>query len=180
MAYNPLEVANYFLELGRVDGIPIDPLKLQKLLYLAHGWHLATQGEPLLNEAIEAWPYGPVVPSVYHAFKHFGMKPITTRAGRFNGIDFTLAEFPDGCEHQDARAVMKQVWETHKGMSGLALSALSHAPGSPWDTVAAEHGGTPRNARISDDLIDRYFLQQARLNAAAPSKAAPPPEPIFD
>jgi len=61
-------VANYFLDLGLRESIPITPLKLQKLVYFAHGWYLGFTGEPLLNEGIQAWEYGPVIPSLYHDF----------------------------------------------------------------------------------------------------------------
>ncbi len=42
-------------------------MKLHKLLYYAAGWHLGFTGEPLFDEDIEAWQYGPVVPSIYLA-----------------------------------------------------------------------------------------------------------------
>ena len=47
-------------------------LRLQKLLYFAQGWHLARFGRPLFDASIEAWPYGPVVPEVYRAYKEYG------------------------------------------------------------------------------------------------------------
>lgn len=31
-------------------------LRLQQLLYLAQGWHLARYGRPLFEEKIKAWP----------------------------------------------------------------------------------------------------------------------------
>ena len=71
-------VANEFLQLQ--DKNPgsshIDPMKLQKLIYYAHSWSLAVYGEPLIEEDIEAWSWGPVVRSVYLEFKDFGSKPI--------------------------------------------------------------------------------------------------------
>ena len=58
---DPKAVANKFLELGERDGVSdITPMKLLKLVYIAHGWHLAlSEGKkPLVNEASEAWKYG--------------------------------------------------------------------------------------------------------------------------
>lgn len=40
-------------------------MKLQKLLYLCQGWHLAWDAEPLFDAEIQAWANGPVVYDVY-------------------------------------------------------------------------------------------------------------------
>ena len=80
MGYSAFAVANYFLRLGRDSGEEITPLKIQKLVYIAHGYHLAftasdnsPNGLPLVDdEFAEAWQYGPVFPSLYHHFKRFG------------------------------------------------------------------------------------------------------------
>src|ERR1700733_10714172 len=79
MAYDARTVANYFLDLADRDSIAITPLKLQKLVYLAHGWSLAFRSKPLVRQNIEAWRYGPVIPDLYHAFKRFGGSRITQK-----------------------------------------------------------------------------------------------------
>lgn len=73
-------VANYFLDKAREDGVDLSPMKLQKLIYFAHGWHLAIYGEPLIDESVEAWAWGPVISSIYHDFKKYGRDPITSPA----------------------------------------------------------------------------------------------------
>ncbi len=50
-------VANYFLKKAAAEGVTLDPMKLQKLVYIAHGWHLGLLGAPLLRSPIEAWTY---------------------------------------------------------------------------------------------------------------------------
>ena len=39
--------------------------KLQSLVYLCQGWHLAMTGAPLFREPIEAWAEGPIVPELH-------------------------------------------------------------------------------------------------------------------
>ena len=51
-------------------------LKLRKLLYLADMNYVGQTGQRLINEDFEAWDYGPVLPSVYHACKSFGSKAV--------------------------------------------------------------------------------------------------------
>lgn len=55
-------VANHFLELAWSDGTTLNPMQIQKLVYIAHGWHLAITEKPLIHESVEAWTYGPVIP----------------------------------------------------------------------------------------------------------------------
>jgi len=76
MAYPVLEIANEFIERGKKDDELIDLLKLQKLVYLAHGWNLAFRNEPLVRETVKAWKYGPVFPDLYDATKDHGRQPI--------------------------------------------------------------------------------------------------------
>src|ERR1700676_3931940 len=95
--HSALAVANWFLARAAADGKSLDPMKLQKLIYFAHGWSLALTDIPLIEEHPEAWDYGPVIPSVYHEFKLFGRKPITERAKRFEISD------PSGSRYQHLR-----------------------------------------------------------------------------
>ena len=80
MSHDPKAVANYFLDCAKEDGESLTLLKLVKLVYLAHGWHLGLTGDPLIKENVEAWRYGPVVPSIYHDLKIFGNNAITRYA----------------------------------------------------------------------------------------------------
>jgi len=55
-----LAVAAYIIELGILNA-----LKLQKILYFSEKRHLEDYRIPLFHDPIEAWVFGPVVPSVY-------------------------------------------------------------------------------------------------------------------
>lgn len=63
--HNSLAIANYFIELTKNYDNLVSPMKLQKLVYFAHGWCLAHADKPLINEKVEAWQYRPVVSSLY-------------------------------------------------------------------------------------------------------------------
>ena len=62
---SPRPVAEQILWL-RGREIETTPMHVLKLVYLCHGWCLGFTGEALINEPVEAWTYGPVVPTVYH------------------------------------------------------------------------------------------------------------------
>ena len=69
-------IANFFIELANNTGSFVSNLKLQKLVYYSQAWHLALHDKPLFEEDFEAWIHGPVIPNLYHHYKHFGWKPI--------------------------------------------------------------------------------------------------------
>jgi len=137
-------------------------MKLVKLCYYAHGWHLAITNDALLDEAVEAWKFGPVVPSVYHAFKEFGAFAITKRATviepslssgfRIVTPELNLTEFLA----QRASRVIEKVWEKYSPLSATSLSNLSHVEGSPWKVT---YDPNVRNKDIPNDVIKKYFME---------------------
>lgn len=161
--YDSRAVANFFLEAGRREGIRISPMKLQKLVYIAHGFHLAIFDQPLVDQAFEAWPYGPVEPTLFHEFKSFGRLPITRLASVVSGEHLNAPVTPnlddyDNANKENTKALLRQVWNGYKGLSGTRLSELTHQPGTPW-TKSREgmKGGVALSPRIQNKLIRDYY-----------------------
>lgn len=155
--YSSMAIANWFIEnLSRVD-----PLKLQKLIYFAHGWHLALRDQPLIDELIEAWDYGPVVPSVYHEFKAFGNQ-------RIPALGTSIVRKPDGKlllltprilgDDEDAGRFLQKIRDTYSKYTGIQLSTETHKPGSPWAVTRARYPNR-KGADIPDEDIQEYFKQ---------------------
>ena len=164
MAYSAKAVANVLLALGVRDRIDIDPMKLQKLLYYCHGWHLAIEGTALLDETVEAWKYGPVVGSIYREFAEFGNQPITRKATRVNCEDGNAIVVAPRIPLADVqtRAMIDRVWGVYKGYTGGQLSNSTHVPGGPWDQTVSRYGGNPPKGKdIDDEVIRRWFAERA-------------------
>ena len=153
MACEAIAIANYFLDLATRDKRTLDPMKIQKLVYFAHGWYLATRKRPLLIEFVEAWPYGPVIPSLYHEFKRYGTRPIAAKAIAFDGRGEVITPNVYDCDVQD---LLNWVWEVYGSFSAIQLSNLTHDPGSPWDKVYSQNEGR-RGIDIPDEVIQEYF-----------------------
>jgi len=158
LPYKPSHVANSFLVRAKNEGISdVDPLKIQKLIYNLQGWFLATRDAPVIGEQFEAWPYGPVLSSLYHEFKGAGSGPIQGYAKDIDpasGQYSTLMVSPNDTQFTE---VFDRVWERYKSKSGLALSSLTHAPGTPWSLARARG-----NAYLSNDEIKQHFRDLAQ------------------
>lgn len=153
---NTNAVGNYFIRKSLTDGTELTPMKLMKLTYLAHGWHLALSdaGEPLIPEAIFAWKYGPVIRSVYDSFKKYGRNQITVLEPNAEG----QIVFPS----EERNQFLDRIWDVYRQFSGPQLSTITHEPGSPWDIVWNQQGGKSRsNALIPNDTIRDYYRGKA-------------------
>ena len=72
--YNALSVARFIVDYCNSIKSGISNLKLQKILYFVQADFLVStpQHTPCFSDEIEAWDFGPVVPSVYHHYKVYG------------------------------------------------------------------------------------------------------------
>ena len=146
-------VANAFLDLAEEEGVGLTPMKLLKLVYIAHGWTLGLHARPLIREEVEAWPYGPVIRDLYEAVRRFKDRPVTGRVAAPAHDELDATE----------RDLVRQVFDIYGRRSGPALSKLTHLPGSPWArTYSGDFG-----ERISNDLIEDYYQRKALGPAAA-------------
>ena len=169
MPYSAKAVANYFLDLSRRAGKTLDPMQTQKLVYYAHGWHLAITDAPLIDENVEVWRWGPVIPSLYHEFKGFGNGPISGHAHRARmeagKLLLSTPRVEDTAEDDSivlVKAVLNRIWEVYGDFTGLQLSTMTHAPGTPWDETHKRTQGR-KGADIDDDLIKKHFTEQLNI-----------------
>ncbi|MBB3692495.1 Panacea domain-containing protein [Sphingomonas sp. BK580] len=154
MPYSAAKIANEMLAIARERGEELSPLKLLKLVYIAHGWAFPLLEEQLLDEQPQAWQYGPVVPSLYRAISGYRAGPVTR-------------PIPDHDPQQlsaDEHALIRSVYDTYSRYSAVQLSNLTHLPGSPWYEAWNERG---RNAVIGNDRISEHYRQLWRERGAA-------------
>lgn len=158
--YNYKQIANYFIGKSLEDDEPITPMKLQKLIYFAHGWYLALTGEPLLDNKIEAWKYGPVILDLYHELKSFGNMPITYPIIDFDGEEFLTPKV----EENDIREFLDKVWDVYSPYDAFKLSNATHIKNTPWD-ITWKKG----KKIIDNELIKSHFKNKLNPNAAEAS-----------
>ncbi len=162
--YSSKTVANSFLKLAEEHGVTdMSPMKLQKLVYYAHAWFMAYLSESLIEDEIQAWKYGPVIPDIYHAFKRFGNDHITSSAVELSFIDNTLlnitAEVPQ--DDQNAIGMIREVFKTYGRYTPIQLSNLTHSEGEPWKAIYDQYpDDLPSGLKIPDELIDACFKKK--------------------
>lgn len=142
-----LSVAKYIF--NAVEDKHVTPMQLIKLAYIANGYMLGLHGRTLFDEKVEAWRYGPVIPSIYKAVRNFGGNKIEN-----------LDSVTDGEFSPEEEAVMEKVARIYGEYDGITLSSATHRPETPWSMTWKQNKS---NAPISDDLIENFYkgiLQQ--------------------
>ena len=125
------------------------PMHVIKLAYLCHGWMLGIHARSLLSEPVEAWRYGPVVPSIYHRYKSF----------RADAIDTELVDRSRDFD-DDQKNIMLGVVEAYREYEAWMLSSITHKQGTPWEkTYRRGHG---EGAIIPNKLIQKHYEQMAK------------------
>lgn len=158
MKTNALAVANYFIDLSVRDNKPIHLLGLIKRVYIAHGFSLALLNHGLLDprfDKVEAWKYGPVIPSVYHSFKQNGKNNITEKT--------TVMEWDEKKEepkfeipklnNKEDKKIVEIVWKRYIDYTDSELVTLTHIYGTPWCLCYIKD----ENVVIPDILTEDYY-----------------------
>ena len=197
MPFSADAIANYFIDRAKECDAqavpPLTPMKVQKLVYYANGWHLAIKDEPLINEPIEAWRFGPVIHSLYREFKGFGEQPVSRHArnaryceGQIVPYEPSLQdESPDEATRQFVQSLLDKVWEIYSPYTAIQLYVdtddgqipllVRHQYGRGHAWILAS-GGTWRwqmSLPVEDQSHETFWRQLLRaLVAAAPENVS--------
>lgn len=152
VAHSPIAVARYLLTKTEAGQVTVTPMKLLKMVYLAHGWMLGIHGLPLVRGRVEAWQYGPVFPELYHAIKHLGAQPVRVA---------DLPDKPVEAFDPEEKQVMRDAAQQYGPLTAAQLSSLTHAPSSPWELTYRKG---IRHRAIPNELIQFYYGEMMRLH----------------
>ena len=154
--YKAKEIASFYIQL--LNSIPdnyIDNLKLNKILFFAQAWSLVKTGQPIFEDEIQAWDYGPVVPDVYRIYKCCGKSPIEEAEESFDESNLD----------SDELNLLIDVYRNYGIYTGWALKDITHEKGSPWFQVY-EKG---KNRPIPQDMMKAYYSGK-KLDTFDPSQ----------
>lgn len=161
MNSDAIAIANYFVDKANKDNnapYPLTLLRLVKYVYIAYGFAMAILDKIIIDkrfDTVEAWKYGPVIPSVYHSFKHNGNNRIKNKS------IIAISEDEDGelkfitpkVEDKDISMVLDFVWSRYRNKSTSELITLLHKSGTPWH-YCYKPGC---NSEIYDEMTKVYY-----------------------
>ena len=141
--YSALNVAEHIIKRCNEQGRPISNLKLQKILYFVQAEFLVSTGNVCFTDTIEAWDFGPVVPSVYHRYKVYGSASIPYFPARVLGRILT----------RDLQ-IMDEIIDECAKFSASRLVDITHAQ-TPWKKAYRSFSKV-----ITPESIKCYFEEE--------------------
>lgn len=157
--HDPVAIANRFIGLNSSEkGFTL--MQLLKLSYIAHGFKLGLLEEPLSNEFVQAWKFGPVFPSIYDKFKYQISDILITEPAKglnSNGLFESVCSIFTKQEEQ----IIDSVYEIYGKIDGWKLSALTHQEGTPWHKAWYDGGGADgfKWVTIKNEEIKKHFKE---------------------
>lgn len=140
------KLAYWFIVKAEATERQLTPSKLMQLVILASHEYLRDFGEPLMNEAAEAWENGPVLPTLYHEYKEQGFfAPIEHASRRQTPLE------PD----EQLENFLSCIWDKYDKYTARQLVRASMAPGTPWDLTLEEE--PDRHTTIERETILDYY-----------------------
>jgi len=155
MKTNATAIANFFVDLAQMNGKELRLIGLIKRVYITQGFTLAIHNRTALDsrfDVVEAWKLGPVIPSIYHSFKHFKTEPITEPSVILvDGLEFLAPILED----ENVKDIASSVWRRYINYSDSDMINLLHQKETPWGYCYVEG----ENRVIPDDFTKLYYTK---------------------
>lgn len=138
-----ISIANFFIEKSLKEELPIEPLKIQKLVYFAFGFYGQKHNKWLFENPIYNWSFGEVVPELHNLLK--------IEAWQQKGflIKKPLKNAPYSLKNDEKDTLLK-VWGRYKLMRFWDMAEDADKQGLTLEN-------TPPGAELDKDRIIKYF-----------------------
>ncbi|NET05015.1 MAG: DUF4065 domain-containing protein [Symploca sp. SIO2B6] len=148
-----IDIARYFISRAYREYTEVDitNLKIQTLLYYSQSIHLVLYGEPLFEDEIQAWRYGPVCPPAYYFYSEFEAQQLPVPSSS----DLTIIP-------EEVIEILEEVWQHFGHYYTYELSKKTHQE-FPW--LKARKELPPEAASTNPILLDDLkLLGQEKLD----------------
>lgn len=161
--YKAIDVANYILWYANENhkNAMVTALKLHKLVYYVAARYANDFNEFLFEEKIEKWQYGPVTPSVYHAFKGRGYNHISKPAAKFEFTEegFKQVEFDSDAIDAEEKTLFNEVIDQLINKTARYLVEATHREDA-WKNNKQEILGGTRDLPYSLEELKKATIPQ--------------------
>ncbi|WP_284928633.1 Panacea domain-containing protein [Candidatus Phytoplasma sp. AldY-WA1] len=148
---NIFDIANYLIEKAHQENQEINNTRLQKLLYYAQAYYLVNNNkQPLFEEPIEAWDYGPVIPDLYFEFRKFVFNKIV-KSSKATNNQLSIKQ----------KETLNFVLYKYKNKSTNELSKQIHEE-DPWQD-RFENFDFTLNRITNDDLYNYFYKKMKKI-----------------
>lgn len=157
--YKAIDIAHWFVKKAEHEGFTdMTHLRLQKMIYIAHGWMLGLEERRFIDEDVEAWPYGPVIPVLYNQLRFHGNTHITLK-----DLEKLSYKFDD--DFGDDESFLTKIYDVYSKPFGSALIEITHEQGTPWHTATG--GRFLDKCIIPVEIIKEYYKRKSIENQKA-------------
>lgn len=123
-------------------------LRLQKLLYISHMYHIGLTGKDLINEDFEAWRHGPVERKLYFYCKGYGSGYIPDIFLSYEGAKEKTTEL----------FVLQAMHEATYKLKDYMLVSFTHWKEGAWYKVFKKD--KPKGYIITRELIEDEYKKR--------------------
>lgn len=120
-------------------------MRLQKLLYLAHGYHLAVLDEPLINDVFDATMWGPLCYTLHDEISFFGRRNVI-----IDGYDLELPEV--------SGLLVCKVVDLYRDARDGQIDTLIRDRTGPWAKTYNSRLSIIEDVDIKDFFVNRLDL----------------------
>ncbi|MEK7149700.1 MAG: type II toxin-antitoxin system antitoxin SocA domain-containing protein [Patescibacteria group bacterium] len=148
------KITRYLVYKYTFDGDLVTNLKIQKVLYFIYAWFLLNKNKRCFTEKFQAWPIGPVLPSIYQTLKKYGSSPISPDFSKI-----TKGEDVEKLKKELGNSLLETIDEVYKvyGIkSAFELVGLTHNELS-WSRARK---GLDATAKTDKELSDDDIYEQ--------------------
>ncbi len=145
-------IAKYLVFKFYFYGDSITNLRIQKLIYYVYVWYLVLKRKKAFKERFQAWPIGPVLPSIYRDLKSYTAGPINPNYSSIEN-EKNLEELKRNLG-KDLLEIIDKVFEEYGRMSAFDLVNLTHSE-LPWRSARK---GLEITEKSSNEIKDSDIL----------------------
>ncbi len=178
MTYSAKAVANWFIDRAVRQQSDLTLPRLQKLIFMAHGWSLALLDRPLVRDGFQDLEDGVGIPSLTCEFGRKSGQPIRRKAVEscFDRHTRTVRSYEPAIDQMspELQAVLENVWRSYGHLSNLELAQALLAVPEPDDSVFASSGARAQvHAPPGTAEINRHFALADTAAVAGQGHVAP-------